>query len=334
MKDIYNICFYGGMTLAIIFLIVSIVLFVVFKIPKVIGDLTGRNARREIAEKKNKKGGIEKSESSKILKQEQKKYYNQNTGKITIRDSATNEVETARITSNAESKHIQPEERETDILRPGDEDDIYKTVPGSSKGEEETTVLGGSKGEEETTVLGSSKGEEETTVLGSSKGEEETTILGSGKRKTVSKASDDKPQGSDEEFDPDGETDILRAPDSEDSNDDFDPDGETDVLRAPDSEDSDDDFDADGETDVLKSPDYEDGTDSDDETDVLRAKETTDEEATDILKASDDEEATTVLTGEKSEEATTVLSADSINDSKEDKRVIYEVVIVHTEESL
>ena len=322
MKDIYNICFYGGMTLAIIFLIVSIVLFVVFKIPKVIGDLTGRNARREIAEKKNKKGGTEKSESSKILKQEQKKYYNQNTGKITIRDSATNEVETARITSNAESKHIQPEERETDILRPGDEDDIYKTVPGSSKGEEETTVLGGSKGEEE------------TTVLGSSKGEEETTILGSAKSKAVSKASDDKPQGSDEEFDPDGETDVLRAPDSEDSDDDFDPDGETDVLRAPDSEDSDDDFDADGETDVLKSPDYEDETDSDDETDVLRAKETTDEEATDILKVSDDEEATTVLTGEKSEEATTVLSADSINDSKEDKRVIYEVVIVHTEESL
>ncbi len=310
MKDIYNICFYGGMTLAIIFLIVSIVLFVVFKIPKVIGDLTGRNARREIAEKKNKKGGTEKSESSKILKQEQKKYYNQNTGKITIRDSATNEVETARITSNAESKHIQPEERETDILRPGDEDDIYKTVPGSSKGEEETTVLGGSKGEEE------------------------TTILGSAKSKAVSKASDDKPQGSDEEFDPDGETDVLRAPDSEDSDDDFDPDGETDVLRAPDSEDSDDDFDADGETDVLKSPDYEDETDSDDETDVLRAKETTDEEATDILKVSDDEEATTVLTGEKSEEATTVLSADSINDSKEDKRVIYEVVIVHTEESL
>ena len=55
MKDIYNLCFYGGMTLAIILLITSIVLFIVFKIPKVIGDLTGRNARREIAERKKKK---------------------------------------------------------------------------------------------------------------------------------------------------------------------------------------------------------------------------------------------------------------------------------------
>ncbi|MBQ9279366.1 MAG: hypothetical protein IJ224_12115, partial [Lachnospiraceae bacterium] len=250
MKDIYNICFYGGLTLAIIFLIVSIILFIVFKIPKVIGDLTGRNARKEIAEKKNKKGGTQKSESSKILKQEQKKYYNQNTGKITIRDSATNEEETARIRNNTVPQHVMPEERETDILRPGDEDDIYGNVSGESKGEEKTTVLGGSKGEEETTILGGSKGEEETTILGGSKDKEETTIRGSSRGKVENKDTD--------EFDPDGETDVLRAPNDNDDLDDadkFDPDGETDVLRAPDDSDSldgTDKFDPDGETDVLR----------------------------------------------------------------------------------
>ncbi len=295
MKDIYNICFYGGLTLAIILLIVSVVLFAVFKIPKVIGDLTGRNARKEIAEKQKKKGGTEKSDSSKILKQEQKKYYNQDTGKITIRDSATNEDETVKITSDAKSPRVMPEERETDILRPGDEDDIYKASIGGSKGEEETTILGGSKGEEETTILGSTKG---------------------------------KTDSQEDDFNPDGETDVLKADDSAD--DDFDPDGETDILRTPDSDDADDDFDPDGETDVLRAPDDGD----DEETDVLRAKETTDEEATDILKVSDDEEATTVLAGKKDEEATTVLSADNIKDTKDDKRYIYDVVIVHTEESL
>ena len=266
MKDIYNICFYGGLTLAIILLIVSVVLFAVFKIPKVIGDLTGRNARKEIAEKQKKKGGTEKSDSSKILKQEQKKYYNQDTGKITIRDSATNEDETVKITSDKNSPRVMPEERETDILRPGDEDDIPTDVLNKKTG-----------------------------------GEEETTILG----------------GSDSE----AETDVLRPEGSKDSDDDFDPDGETDVLRAPDSDernDSGDDFDPDGETDVLRAPDLGDE----------------DEEATDVLRASDDEEATTVLTGGKGEKDNAVPSTEKIDDTKNDDRVIYSVVIVHTEESL
>lgn len=265
MKDIYNICFYGGLTLAIVFLIVSIVLFAVFKIPKVIGDLTGRNARKEIAEKQKKKGGTEKSDSSKILKQEQKKYYNQDTGKITIRDSATNEDETVKITSDAKSPRVMPEERETDILRPGDEDDIPTDVLNKKTG-----------------------GEEETTILGGSDSEAETDVL----RPEGSKDSDDA-------FDPDGETDVLRAPDSDERNnsgDDFDPDGETDVLRAPDSDE--------------------------------------DEEATDVLRASDDEEATTVLAGGKDEKDNAVLSTEKIDDTKNDDRVIYSVVIVHTEESL
>ena len=285
MKDIYNLCFYGGMTLAIILLITSIVLFIVFKIPKVIGDLTGRNARREIAEKKKKKGGTEKSNSSRILKQEQKKYYNQDTGKITIRDSATNEEETRKITSNVDpstikSEPVQPEERETDILRPEDEYDIN--------------------------ALSASSGEEETTVLDNSE----------------------------------AETDVLR-PEALDGNassfDDFDPDAETDVLRAEDrdastsSENDDEDFDPDAETDVLRS------------TDKISSDDNDEDEETVVLKASDNkvdsEAATTILSGKKNESATSVPTSDVKGNTKpkksvDKKRYIYDVVVVHTEESL
>ena len=126
---------------------------------------------------------------------------------------------------------------------------------------------------------------------------------------------------SDDDFDPDGETDVLRAEDADDSDigsdDDFDPDGETDVLRAPDTEDE--DFDGDEETDVLRAPDTEDKDD---------------EEATDILRASDGEDETTVLAGGKGKKAETSVPTEKIDNTKDDDRVIYSVVIVHTEESL
>ena len=145
MESIYKICFYGGLTLAIILLIVSIVLFVVFKIPKVIGDLTGRNAKREIEQKKKKGKTDTSSEASKA---EQKKYYNQNTGKITIRDSVTNDdIDKAPVKSK-----VKAPERETDILRPEDIDEEATAVLGSSNSEDETMVLGGND-EEETAVL-------------------------------------------------------------------------------------------------------------------------------------------------------------------------------------
>jgi hypothetical protein len=292
MKDIYNLCFYGGMTLAIILLITSIVLFIVFKIPKVIGDLTGRNARREIAEKKKKKGGTEKSNSSRILKQEQKKYYNQDTGKITIRDSATNEDVTRKITSNVDpatikSVDIKPEERETDILRPEDEYDIND--------------ISAAAGEEETTVLDNSEAETDVLRPNGSKGKEYF----------------------DDDFDPDGETDVLKAEsdglEEGSDDDDFDPDAETDVLRSTDRIVAEDD----DETAVLKA------SNEDEETVVLRSSD----------KKDDGEAATTILSGEKKESATSLPIADDINNTEhikgvDKKRYIYDVVVVHTEESL
>ena len=52
MENIYEICFYGGLILAILFFIVSIILFAVLKIPKVFGELTGRAEKKSIKERK------------------------------------------------------------------------------------------------------------------------------------------------------------------------------------------------------------------------------------------------------------------------------------------
>ena len=41
MEQAYEICFYGGLVLAILLLIATVVLFIVLKIPKVIGELIG-----------------------------------------------------------------------------------------------------------------------------------------------------------------------------------------------------------------------------------------------------------------------------------------------------
>ena len=48
MTTIYAILSYGGLTLAVISLAVSITLFIKWKIAKVFGDLTGRTQKKAI----------------------------------------------------------------------------------------------------------------------------------------------------------------------------------------------------------------------------------------------------------------------------------------------
>lgn len=48
--EAYHTIFFGAGVLAIIFAVLSVVLFIVLKIPKVIGDLSGATARKAIAD--------------------------------------------------------------------------------------------------------------------------------------------------------------------------------------------------------------------------------------------------------------------------------------------
>lgn len=192
MESVYEICFYGGLILAILLLIVSIVLFVVLKIPKVFGDLTGRTAKKSI---KEMKAGKPVKES--VAKKEQAKYYNQDSGKIKVRETVSTET--------------RKENRDdtTDLLRP-EELNINA---------EETEVLGATTGKvdvEETEVLSQGRAaeayEDSTEVLSSEEKEQDDDST------EVLTTEDDATDALSAENDV---TDILTE----------DKDGETDVLR-------------------------------------------------------------------------------------------------------
>ena len=295
MEQAYEICFYGGLVLAILLLIATVVLFIVLKIPKVIGELTGSTAKKAMKEMKD---GTVKPGS--IARKEQEKYYNMGSGKITAKEAVSSKEERkARGNDSTElldkNKKKEKKFEETDILRPGVND--YNALDN-----EATDVLGNGNPDEEVTDIlrnGAAADDETTDILrdGSAAGDDEATDVlratgeGDDEATDVLRGTD---EGDDEA------TDVLRGTDEGD-------DGATDVLRADEGDD--------GATDVLRADEGDDGA-----TDVLRADEG-DDGATDVLRAEDDEEGTSVLASSEAALAKKV-------------KVIYNVVVVHSDETL
>ena len=251
MQNVYEICFYGGLVLAILLLIAAIVLFIVLKIPKVIGELTGSAAKKAMKEMQD---GTASPGS--VAKKEQEKYYNMGSGTITAKEAvSTREDRKANGNDSTEllekSKEKEKKFEETDILRPGIND--YDTPDDG-----ETEVLGSGADDEATDVLrDTSAGDDGATdVLRNDEGDDGATDV----------LRNDEGD--------DGATDVLRNDEGDD--------GATDVLRGDDADDEDatdvlrmDDDDSDA-TDVLRADD-----DDSDATDVLRADD--DEEGTSVL---------------------------------------------------
>lgn len=207
MQNVYEICFYGGLVLAILLLIAAIVLFVVLKIPKVIGELSGSTAKKAMKEMQD---GTAKPGS--VAKKEQEKYYNLGSGKITAKETVSSKEErknygndSTELLDNKKKKEKKFEE--TDVLRPGIND--YETPDDG-----ETEILGADNADETTDILrdATSVGDDGATdVLRNDEGDDGTT---------------DVLRGDDED---DGDaTDVLRG-DEDDSD-------ATDVLRADDDE--------------------------------------------------------------------------------------------------
>ena len=163
----YLYIFYGGAVMAGIMLIVSVLLFIFLKIPTVIGDLNGSNARKAIADirSQNENSGTKVYKTSHV---------NRERGKLTDKispsgnliknpgDDSTSAMATEKI-STWKLSHKQSDE--TVVLDMADGKNVQDT------GGRETTVLG--TGGEDTMVL--CTGSEETTVL--STDSEETTVL-------------------------------------------------------------------------------------------------------------------------------------------------------------
>ena len=207
MQNVYEICFYGGLVLAILLLIAAIVLFVVLKIPKVIGELSGSTAKKAMKEMQD---GTAKQGS--VAKKEQEKYYNMGSGKITAKETVSSKEErknygndSTELLDNKKKKEKKFEE--TDVPRPGIND--YETPDDG-----ETEILGADNADETTDILrdATSVGDDGATdVLRNDEGDDGTT---------------DVLRGDDED---DGDaTDVLRG-DEDDSD-------ATDVLRADDDE--------------------------------------------------------------------------------------------------
>lgn len=211
MENIYEICFYGGLILAIIFFIVSVVLFIVLKIPKAIGDLTGRTAKKSIKEMKD---GASTKES--VAKKEQAKYYNQSTGKIKVREGVSTEQRKENRDDTTDSLKPGPEMEfeETEILGNDtvaatdvDETEVLSEGKNMTADSDETEVLSNNEvsiDEDATDVL-VSEDEDATDVL-TSEDDDATDVL----------TSED-----------DDATDVLTAEDDAD---------ETDVLRVSDTD--------------------------------------------------------------------------------------------------
>ena len=55
-ETICNVMLFGGIALAVVFAVIAVILFVKLDIPKVIGDLSGSTARKQIKEIREKAG--------------------------------------------------------------------------------------------------------------------------------------------------------------------------------------------------------------------------------------------------------------------------------------
>jgi len=142
--EIYRYIFYGGAILAAVMLAVTVLLFFVYKIPTVIGDLTGANARKAIENIRNQN----ESSGDKLYKTSQ---VNRERGKLTDKISPSGSL--MRDPSGILGGGAMATEKiSTQELPQVDETTVLES--------NETTVLSAN----ETTVLDTS-GAGETTVL-------------------------------------------------------------------------------------------------------------------------------------------------------------------------
>ena len=156
--DTYRLIFIGAAIACGVIFLVSVTLFFVFKIPNIIGNLTGRNAKKAIED---------------IKRQNESYAYSDKANALNGKKKITEKISTARLDNIGETTVLGYNgEDETTVLGNSGTDET--TVLGNN-GTDETTVLGYS-GEDEITVLGNN-GTDETTVLGNN-GEDKTTILG------------------------------------------------------------------------------------------------------------------------------------------------------------
>lgn len=142
--EIYRYIFYGGAILAAVMLAVTVLLFFVYKIPTVIGDLTGANARKAIENIRNQN----ENSGDKLYKTSQ---VNRERGKLTDKISPSGSL--MRDPSGILGGGAMATEKiSTQELPQVDETTVLESNATTVLGSNETSVLGNA-GAGETTVL-------------------------------------------------------------------------------------------------------------------------------------------------------------------------------------
>ncbi len=132
--EIYRYIFIGGAALAVLMLIISVILFFVYRIPSVVGDLTGRTARKAIEDIRNQN----ESSGNKVYKTS---HVNRQRGKLTDKISPSGnliknpseEIGGAMSTEKISTQELPAEE--TTVLGVADETTVLEQIA------DETTVL-------------------------------------------------------------------------------------------------------------------------------------------------------------------------------------------------
>lgn len=186
---VYKILFYGGIVLAIIFLILAVVLFFTLNIPKVFGIISGRTHKKAIEEIRNEGAGTKRKKR------------------------AASDVSVRKGTVSTKSDLLMEESEKKAASSSGAvESSMDAMFAGNDDSEMETEMLGvkpvkiGDDGDTE--ILGHEKSSRDTSVL---EDDSETAILGS-EGSDDDAATDVLSSGSDDiDEDDDGETAVLTA---------------------------------------------------------------------------------------------------------------------------
>ena len=132
MATFYNVMLYGGLALAIVFAIIAVILFIKLNIPKVMGDLTGSTAKKQIQEIREK--GYESIQGAGASKKDAIKSAT-NTGRISARDIKSSD------TSNEEEYLKSIHEDSTDVLYEGAEEATDVLSENAADGEATDVLL-------------------------------------------------------------------------------------------------------------------------------------------------------------------------------------------------
>lgn len=168
--EIYRYIFMGGAVLAVIMFVVSVLVFFLLKIPTVIGDLTGANARKAIENirSQNENTGDKLYKSSQVNKER---------GKLTDKISKSGRL----IKNPTASLHgaMETEKISTQKLNQGAVSNETTVLAEGNTGVAETTVLSSDNtyGAETTVLSGANTYGTETSVLGNDNYANETTVL-------------------------------------------------------------------------------------------------------------------------------------------------------------